>query len=75
MLKLQLLKYNTNFDREFNAVKKLVIYNNPNVPITVIVDGVEFIVINAKTFDCHGMCFDINLSVRDVVDVIIEVYT
>lgn len=71
-VKLNLQHFNSNFNKELQGIKKLIIFNNPNDPIEVIVDGVNFIINNSKTFECHGLCFDISFECKNVTDVIIE---
>lgn len=72
MVKVNFKNYSQDFIEEFTSIKKLIIFNNPSTPITVIVNGSTFIIENSKTFECGNECFDIIFECKNVTSVTLE---
>ncbi len=72
--KLSIVNFSTDFDREYTSIRKLIIFNNPSLPVTVTVDNVDFEITNSKTFECFGDCFNVKISAKNVESVTLEIW-
>lgn len=68
-------KHIKDFNVHLQNIKKLVIYNNPNTPVTIIHDNTtSFEINNSLTVECFGECFDYSFEAQNVSNVTLEIW-
>ncbi len=75
MAKVTYRTYNKDFNVNLCKIRKLVIYNNPSTPVTIIHDNTStFDIVNKLEISCFNECFDYNFEATNVKSVTLEIW-
>jgi hypothetical protein len=67
--------YTKDFNVNLCNIKKLVIYNNPSNPVTIIHENTSvFDIVNKLEISCFNECFNYNFEATKVESVTLEIW-